>query len=422
MRAMDLAALLLAGLLLAPGTSRSEALSLDQAVQATLAQNPELKSMQQDAEAAKSATKKSRYWDDPMVGVRFYQVPIGGNLDQAVDIDYIVAQKFPFPGKVKAASEIAHHNYLHHLEDLDGRGRELLRELKTAYYQLFATERQLEVSRSLEAKLRGLVQNAQAKLASGEPATADAAQGQAELARLLAEREALKQRRQVWQVKLNQLMYQPLESPIQLPAKLPPPRWDLPLAELEKIAEARHPKLKGARHRVEEKGWGVKAAKRDWYPDFGAQLEYVQRPGQTEDAWTGELMMNVPLIVGKKKAAVKQAEAELAGARYTEQATRNDVTFRVREIYQKMQSSERVLQVTGGTLLPQVRQSLEMTQNAYLAGKSYFLDALNAARGLLQAQNDYWRAYADLAEAGAELEEAVGMTYEEWQSQGRSQP
>ncbi|HEX5033700.1 MAG TPA: TolC family protein, partial [bacterium] len=190
----------------------------------------------------------------------------------------------------------------------------------------------------------------------------------------------------------------------------------------EKIAEARHPKLKGARHRVEEKGWGVKAAKRDWYPDFGAQLEYVQRPGQTEDAWTGELMMNVPLIVGKKKAAVKQAEAELAGARYTEQATRNDVTFRIREIYQKVQSNERVLQVTGGTLLPQVRQSLEMTQNAYLAGKSYFLDALNAARGLLQAQNDYWRAYADLAEAGAELEEAVGMTYEEWQSQERSQP
>jgi cobalt-zinc-cadmium efflux system outer membrane protein len=422
MRWAALAALLLAWFGVDPRIVRAEALSLDQAVQATLAQNPELKSMQQDAEAAKSAAKKSRYWDDPLVGVRFYQVPIGANLDQATDIDYIAAQKFPFPGKVKAASEIAHHNYLHHLEDLDGRGRELLKELKSAYYQLFAAERLLEVSRSLEGKLRGMVQGAQAKLAAGEPAAADAVQGQAELAKLLAERETLKQRRQVWQAKLNQLMYRPLDQAIQLPAKLPPPRWDLSLAELEKIAELRHPKLKGARHRIEEKTWGVKAAKRDWYPDFGAQVEYVQRPGQTEDAWTGELMMNVPLIVGKKKAAVKQAEAELAGARYTEQATKNDVGFRVQEIYQKMRASERILQVTGGTLLPQVRQSLEVTNAAYLAGKSYFLDSLNAARGLLQAQNDYWKAYAELAEAGAELEEAVGMTIEEWRSQGRNEP
>ena len=356
-----------------------------------------------------------------MVGVRFYQVPIGSNLDHAMDIDYIIAQKFPFPGKVKAASAIAHHNYLHHLESLDGRGRELLSELKNAYYQLFAADRLLEVSRSLESKLRAMVQGAQAKLAAGEPAGADAAQGQAELARLLAERESLKQKRQVWQAKLNQLMYQPLDQAVQLPAKLPPPRWDLPLSELEAIAE-RHPQLRGARHRVEEKSWGVKAAKRDWYPDFGAQVEYVQRPGQTEDAWTGELMMNVPLIVGKKKAAVKQAEAELAGARYSEQAVRNDVGFRVQEIYQKLQASQRMLQVTGGTLLPQVRQSLEMTQASYLAGKSYFLDSLNAARGLLQAQNDYWKAYADLAEASAELEEAVGLTREEWEGKGGIEP
>ncbi|HKX13345.1 MAG TPA: TolC family protein, partial [bacterium] len=104
MRAIALAACLLAWLFLEPGLSRGEALSLDQAVETTLAQNPELKSMQQDAEAAKSAAKKSRFWDDPMVGVRFYQIPIGDNFDQAMDIDYVVAQKFPFPGKVKAAS------------------------------------------------------------------------------------------------------------------------------------------------------------------------------------------------------------------------------------------------------------------------------------------------------------------------------
>src|SRR5262249_674467 len=163
---------------------------------------------------------------------------------------------------------------------------------------------------------------------SNQTTATDAVQGQAEIAKLLGERTVLEQQRKTLEAKLNQLMARPEAGEIQLPDKLEIPTWDADLKALQDIAMAhpphltgaQHPGVMGAHHRIEEKQWAVKAAKREWYPDFSTQLEYVQKPGATQDAFTGQLMLNVPLLVGKKRAGVKQAEAELASANYTHEA------------------------------------------------------------------------------------------------------
>jgi len=418
MRLFRCCAVLLAGFAtLSSGLLRAEeTLSLETAITAALDQNPDLKSMQEDAAAAKAASSKSRFWEDPMVGVRFYQVPLGKNVDKAQDIDYIVAQKFPFPGKVEAAAQIAHHTYLHHLEELTGRGRSLLRELKADYYQLYARQKRLEVLRQIEGRLRGFVQAAQGKLAANQGTATDAVMGQTEIAKLIGEREVLQQESKTLQAKLNQLMARPVETEIRLPGTVELPVWNFDLKALQASADANHPELRGARHRVEEKQWGIKAAKREWYPDFNAQVEYAQHPGSTQDALTGELLLNVPLIVGKKRQGVKQAEAEYASATYAQESAKNEVSYRVQEVYQKAKSAQRLLQINRGTLLPQARQALEMSATAYLGGKAAFLDSLNAARTLLDAQQEYWKAFENLGTALAELEEAIGQTREEFLS------
>jgi outer membrane protein, heavy metal efflux system len=398
--------------------AESKPLTLEEAVTVTLQQNPELRAMQKDVDAANAKISQARSWDDPMVGVRFYQVPFNGSFDDAMDIDYIVAQKFPFPGKKKAASQIAYHEYLHHIELLGERGRQMLRDVKTAYYGLFSVRRMLEASRQSEGVLRRMVETAQAKLSANQAPAIDAIQGQAEIAKILAERQALVEREKGLESRLRTLMARPedpaSEESIRLPPQLEPPRWDTKLEELVETAQLRHPSVKLAEHNVSQKEWGVKGAKRDYLPDLNAQVEYVQRPGPTENAWTGEFLLNVPLIVKKKMKAVEQAQAELAGARYSYSAAKNEVADRVREAYAKMKSADRMRSVYGGTLLPQIRQALETASMAYGAGKSDFLVVLNSARGLSDAQLDYWKAFEAYAGAVYELEEAVGITREEW--------
>ena len=80
-------------------------LSLEEAVVNVFEKNPELKSLQKEAEAAKAKISQSRSWDDTMIGVRFFEVPFNQGITAADDIDYIVSQKIPFPGKKKAVSK-----------------------------------------------------------------------------------------------------------------------------------------------------------------------------------------------------------------------------------------------------------------------------------------------------------------------------
>lgn len=397
----------------------STILTLEEAVQQSLGQNPELKAMRKDVEATKAKVPQARSWDDPLIGVRLYQVPFNGGIGEASDIDYIVAQKIPFPGKKKAASEIVYHDYLHHLETLNASGRKILREVKQTYFSLFAINRQIEQSWRMEKLLKNLVQSAQSKLATNEATSTDALQGQTDLAKLLIEREPLFERKKNLEAKLNQLMASTNQTHFSLPPKVEIPTWNVKLEELIEFAQLRHPSVKLAEHNIGQKQWGVKAAKREYLPDLSAQLEYVQRPNSSPssnlgNAWTGEFMINVPLMVKKKSKAVEQAKAELAGAVYSKSAAQNEVTYKLQEIFSKMKAAERILQINQKTLIPQTKQTLEANSIAYSTGKSPFYSYLAATQSYLDAQLDYWKSYESLATSIFELEEASGVTREEW--------
>lgn len=399
-------------------SNKSTLLNLDEAAQEILAKNPELKAMEEEAKAAKAQVPQARAWEDPQIGVRFYQVPWGEGLDQAMDIDYIISQKFPFPGKKKAASKIAYHTYLHHLELLGARGREILQELKSTYYSLYSVLRRIELSHKIETTLRGSIQNAQAKLAANQTVALDAIQGQAELAKILAEKEILKQNKFSLEAKLNQLLFREPNAPLKIPSRLELPRWEMSFEESLEIALLRHPKVKITEHQIEEKKWRIKAAKREFFPDMNAQVEYVQRPSASPannlgNAWTGELMFNIPLIVKKKTKAVEQAEAELAGAQYNYASAKNDVNFKVKDSYTKLKSYLKILELNQKTLIPQTQQALDASIAAYTAGKTNFISVLDAVRIVFDSQNEYWKNFEIYTTTYSNLEESLGATREE---------
>ena len=390
----------------------SKGLSLEEATQILLQQNPELKAMKKESEAAQAKVPQAKGWDDPQVGVRFYQVPFGEGLGKAMDIDYIASQKIPFPGKKKAAGQIAYHEYLHHLESLNARGRQLVREMKTVYYKLFVLDRQLAQSFKLQKLLLGWIQSAQANLSSGQGMASEVVQAQTELAKQGIERESLQAQRAILETQLRQILASSEIATIQLPNKLDLPQWNRPLEKLEAMAQSRHSDLKLAQHQIGQKNWAIKAAKREYLPDLSTQLEYVQRPGGQQDAWTGEFMVNLPLQVAKKKGAVTQAKAELSSAEYAYESAKNKVSAQVKQAYLKTKTAEKVFKLYDKSLIPQAQQAVEMSSVAYSTQQAPLSNLLNAEQALLNAQKDYWQAYEDFLVSLAELEEAIGISWE----------
>jgi outer membrane protein TolC len=313
-------------------------------------------------------------------------------------------------------SKMAFHEYQRLTHQWHGRALEILRDLKSTYYQLFAVQRMIGVSREIEGTLRSMVKNTQSRVASDQAMASDATLGQTEIAKILTERQALFQRQKELSAKLKQILADFSVEEIRLPEKLESPSWDAELKSLMETAQTLHPSIQGSQQQVEQTRWGVKSAKRDYIPDFQVQSEYVQRPGGRVDAFTGELMLNVPLILRKKNRQLQQAEAELASAQFNKQNTMNSVFAKIQEIHAKMKASQAMLNINRRTYLPQARQAFQMTSRAYSTGQVGFVDVLSAVRMLFDAQTEYWKAFEEQAASVFELEEAVGLTREEYAS------
>jgi outer membrane protein TolC len=79
----------------------------------------------------------------------------------------------------------------------------------------------------------------------------------------------------------------------------------------------------------------------------------------------------------------------------------------------KVQSGKEMLRISRSVLLPQSKQALESALAAYQGGKSDFLALLDAFRVNLMAKENSEMAMMRLLSSQAELEEAVGLDWEE---------
>ncbi len=401
-----------------PESFRKESgLTLERLLEMSLEKNPELQAMHKDSEAAAAKIPQAKALEDPEIGVRFYQVPFGKRPDKAMDVDYLISQKFSFPGKKQAEGKIAIHEHSHHLELKNKRENEILRDIKTTYFSLYAIHKQKEVLRSVQSILKTEITMAQTKLAANQAEVLEISRAQAELARLFLEDESLREKEQMLLAKLENLTGgEPLLSSLSFPSTLKIPTLNLNPSELLEISVLRNPEVKMADHKVDQKEWEIKKAKRANLPDVNTQWEYIQRPGAEENAWTGELTLNLPIYRKKYNSGVKQAEAEFASAQFFQNASRNQVQEKIRTLFARVESSRRRYALNQTTLIPQIRQMKEVIEASYRAGKTDTSGYFSALRSLMTAKKEGWDLFAEIAQASFELEETLGATLEEIQT------
>jgi outer membrane protein TolC len=77
------------------------------------------------------------------------------------------------------------------------------------------------------------------------------------------------------------------------------------------------------------------------------------------------------------------------------------------ELY-NFRDAERKIDLYRDTLVPKAQQSFTVIQKAFTAGKTDFLDVVDAERTLLEFELSYERALADRAQRLAKLEMLIG--------------
>jgi outer membrane protein TolC len=129
------------------------------------------------------------------------------------------------------------------------------------------------------------------------------------------------------------------------------------------------------------------------------------------DAFSVSIGISIPLWRGKQEARLEEAQVERRRAEAKLNEFQIQVRAAVRDLRERLRRQQRQLTLLGEQLLPQAETSLEATLSAYKAGRTDFLDLLDAERTLFQLRLDYEDIHARALQTTTRLEHALGRLF-----------
>ena len=380
--------------------------------------NPRLKSADAKVQASSHAADIKKSLDPPQLAVEFYNAPVTSfpnPFKNQMEYDYSIQQMLPFPGKLGAMAEAQRKRTEMLKADRQTLEQEIVRNVKSVYYELYLIYRRMEINQETQDLVRGFVDIARKQYEVGMGKQSDVLRAQTELTTLINDSIILVQQRKSMEGMLNSLCNKPLSAELGSIPEVEPMILNYDLSALLAIAEKNRPELKSMLADVEMQRTERAAARKDYLPDFMVRGMYKQMT-QSSDDWSLMVGVTVPVApwsLGKYSSATARSEANIGSAQSERDNMKNMIASEVNDALLKMESGKQRLKLSKETAIPQARQTLESALSAYSTGKQEFLMLIDIERMLVMAKLDYHMAVMTLLDAQSRLERAVGLSIDE---------
>ena len=385
-------------------------------VATALANNPELKSSQSRWQMFVSKARQAGSLEDPMLMLKLQNMvnraPLSFSKDSNTAKVIGITQQIPFWGKRELREEVARYEADSYRWLIEERKLELERMVKETCYQLYNTDRALELLARNIAIAGDFVTIAESRYSIGQGAQTDILKAGVDRSKMLDMQITLQQQRRTLAANLNFLLNRPADTEVGSIAPFELPLINKSADELRELAYRQRPQLKSMVSLVSKGGKAMALAKRESYPDFAVSLEYMQRqPAMGDsgyDMYSLAVSFNLPLQKERRAAMVAESEAEttMAGAEIA--ALKNNITFVVADTLAQLERRRKLVELYRGGIIPQSEQALESALIGYRAGKVDFLTLLDSRVTLYNFQRELYESQAEYMMALARLEAAVG--------------
>lgn len=397
-----------------------QALSVDALVEDVLARNPSLSQMVAAWQAASARYPQVRSWDDPMLAGMIAPSSFGSN---AVEGGYRVelAQKIPFPGKLRLRGQGALSETNAAGNDVEDMRVQLIEAARLAFYDYYLAARAIAVNEEGLQLLKQFRENADVRYKNGQVPQQDILQADVEIGRQQERGVTLDRMRKVAVARINTLRNSPVDEPLPAPPATPsfPPfarggeggAGLPPVENLRTLALAQRPDLKAMEDRIAAEQTGLALAFKEFYPDVEVAAAYDTIMGNgpaRELAPQIGVRLNLPIRTGRRNGAVAEAHAKIAQKKAELASRVNQVQFQVQEAYEQLLESERILALYDKTILPTARENVKAAQTAYVTGKTPFLSLIEAQRNLVTLRDRNYETTADYFRRLATLERVIG--------------
>ena len=390
--------------------------SLDELVAFSLANNPELRSSQARWQMYAGRIRQAGSLDDPMLMLKIQNGilsdPLNFGKDPMTQKVIGISQQIPFWGKRALREEIASHEAAAFRWQLEERKLELARMVKESWYQLYMTDRALEIVARNIRIMDDFITLAQTKYSVGQGVQQDIFRAQVERSKMLEMQITLRQQRKSQQAVLNTLAGRPADTPVgAIPDFAVSPVKET-AQELQTAAEEHRPQLRQTQALIEKGKAGHRLAQKEFYPDVNLSFELMQRNPTMNDEglnmYSLGVTFNLPVIRERREAMLAESSAETGMATAELAAVRNAINSGIVDLLAQLDRRRQLIDLYKTGIIPQAQQSLESSTIAYRVGKVDLLTLMESRITLFNYEREYYDSLADYQMRRAQLEALVG--------------
>lgn len=384
--------------------------------------NPDLQAAQQRWEAARARRPLSKGLPAPRIGIEFEEIPKGGVKVNQATLMYSLIQSLPFPGKRSLRHNVAVKDAQVAAMQLKQTEWDVMSQLKSAYYDLFLLDRELEIAGEQRSWLGQAAATAEARYASGGP-QADVLDLQARLLEAANKVEVLRHERSALVAHVNHLLNHPSDQALGQPGPIALTSVPESPEALLAYAQDHQPELLTFKYAFERATAAWKLSKRELLPDLETMVELRDPAMGPIGPWDLTLAAVLPFwFWTKQKYGVKVALADKDSAFAAYEAMRNAVSKRIHEHWHQSQAAYLTAKLCEDRLIELAQQAVASASAAYQGGIGSFLDVIEALHRLAEQQRTYYQHVVSLEQHIVMLEQTVGkplrplhaLTSDEW--------
>jgi outer membrane protein TolC len=329
-----------------------------------------------------------------------------------------ITQRFPYPGKRSLRVEAAEKEAEAGLWDYEEIKIKISRDLKAAYHELAFVNKAIGVTEKNREILKLLNKIAETKYSLGEGIQLDLLKSQVDLSKMLGELITLNQTKRSLKSRLNTLLQRPPFAPLGEPEEMALVKISSEPEELLKEAEEKRPMLQSAKRMIEKNKAGLRAAEKDYYPDFEVKFSYGQRDdgpnGRRSDMVSAMVGFNIPFWYKSKQAKrVSESQKEIQSAQDQYHALANEIRYLVSEKLTEIERTEEQIVLLKTGIIPQATLALDSALQAYRVNKVDYLTLLDNLMTLFRYEIQFYRLLADQRKSVVEIEGALGRSLPE---------
>jgi outer membrane protein TolC len=379
-------------------------------IRGVLERNPTVGASRDAWRAALARYPQVTALDDPMFSYDLRPRSIGSDEVHTAN-DFGVSQAIPFPGKLALRGKAA----LAEAESAQSDVETERVQLAALASRLFDEYWLAEHARAITAQHAGLLEDTHraslSRYSAGTGKQQDVLAAETEQGMLAHQERELAAQRQIVTERINTLLHRDPELPLP-----PPPRelepdaapHDLDVPALVARALEGRPELRALAAMVRAREAEVSLARREFLPDFTVRGGYQTSWQETPLQPVVGVELNVPLQLGRRRAALEEADARLSRDQSRLRALEDRIRFEVTSAVERLRESQHLLEIAQQRRLPPARDRVVGARAAFASGQITFLEFVDAERSLLAAEQAEFEVRADVSVRRAALARALG--------------